>query len=208
MRLIDELDREHELIDRLASSLLAWLESWQQGKTPVDEVRLFAAALSVLVCDWHHRREESLLEALIRDAEVPGERGPIPVLRDEHQEIAELVGAMERPAEVDPGRVRRLVHLLWEHVDKERSVLLPEAQTRLRRAAVRELPTPAPDSEVEAAFELARTLISRFPPIDDPEVIRGDGCICCSAFAIRCGGIETEWWTTWERLHHRSLDEG
>lgn len=208
MRLIDELDAEHELIDRLAGSLLGWSVARGCGSAPVGEVADYAAVLSVLVCGWHHEREETLIQALIREAEVPAERGPIPVLRDEHREIAGLVRALKTSGGIAPEPVRRLVRLLWEHVDKERSVLLPEAAARLTRAAVRELPTPAPGPEVEEAFALARVLVSRRPPVDDPEVIRGDGCICCSAFAVRCGGIETEWWTTWERLHHRSLDEG
>ncbi len=48
----------------------------------------------------------------------------------------------------------------------------------------------------------------RFPPLDDPEAIRGDGCVACSAFAVTCGGIEKEWWNDWEQEYHRSLDEG
>lgn len=208
MRLIDELRAEHDLVDRVAGSLLAWDELRERGEASADEAAAYARVLTVLVCAWHLGREEGLLEALVRRAEVPGDRGPIPVLRGEHREIAELTGLLGQTRDGEPGSVRRLVHLLWEHIDKVRSVLLPEAKVRLARAAVRELPGTVPDGDTHAAFELARDLVVRHPPVDDPEVIRGDGCICCSAFAIRCGGIESEWWTTWERLHHRSLDEG
>ncbi len=48
----------------------------------------------------------------------------------------------------------------------------------------------------------------RFPPLDDHEAIRGDGCVACSAFAVTCGGIEKEWWNDWEHEYHRTLDEG
>ena len=51
-------------------------------------------------------------------------------------------------------------------------------------------------------------LVERFPPMDDSEIVRGDGCIACSAFAVTCGGIEKEWWNDWETEYHRSLDEG
>ena len=51
-------------------------------------------------------------------------------------------------------------------------------------------------------------LVERFPPLEDDEVFRGDGCVACSAFAVTCGGIEKEWWNDWESEYHRSLDEG
>ena len=65
-----------------------------------------------------------------------------------------------------------------------------------------------PTAEEEAARDLGERLTERFPPLDDPEIVRGDGCIACSAFGETCGGIETEWWNTWEHEYHRSLDEG
>ena len=62
--------------------------------------------------------------------------------------------------------------------------------------------------EVEAVRALGLDLIGRLPPMDDPDLIRGDGCIPCAAFGDTCHGIETEWWTDWDKEHYRSLDEG
>ena len=103
---------------------------------------------------------------------------------------------------------RRLAHHLWEHVDKEDSVLFPESAERLRRNGVTRLEGREPTEEEDAARGLGERLTERFPPLDDPEIVRGDGCIACSAFGETCGGIESEWWSTWEREYHRSLDEG
>jgi hypothetical protein len=113
-----------------------------------------------------------------------------------------------REAEMAAAVARRLAHHLWEHVDKEESVLLPESTDRLRRNGVVSLEGREPTEEEIAARDLGVQLTERFPPLEDPEVVRGDGCISCSAFGETCGGIESEWWNTWEREYHRSLDEG
>ncbi len=93
-------------------------------------------------------------------------------------------------------------------MDKEETVLLPEAERRLIDGGIRDLEGPPLSDEQQAALELGRELIRRLPPMDDPDLIRGDGCIPCSAFGETCHGIETEWWSDWEKEHYRSLDEG
>ena len=87
-------------------------------------------------------------------------------------------------------------------------MLFPEARQRLIRGGVATLEGRPPTSEEEEARKLGEQLTERFPPLDDQEAIRGDGCVACSAFAVTCGGIEKEWWNTWETEYHRSLDEG
>jgi hypothetical protein len=122
-----------------------------------------------------------------------------------------MVGELELAAgspEDSAETARRLARHLWEHVDKEDSVLLPEAEQRLVRGGISQLESRPPTSDEEAARDLGERLTQRFPPRDDPDMVRGDGCIACSAFAETCGGIEKEWWNTWEREYHRSLDEG
>jgi hypothetical protein len=93
-------------------------------------------------------------------------------------------------------------------VDKENSVLLPEAEKRLIRSAVNHLDDRSPTADEVTAREIGESLVTRYPPLEDPDVIRGDGCVACSAFAVTCGGIEKEWWSDWEAMHYRSLDEG
>jgi hypothetical protein len=142
---------------------------------------------------------------------VPADRGPLPSIEADHRAASalfdelEAVGSdREKAADV----ARRLAHHLWEHVDKENSVLFPESAERLRRNGVTRLEGREPTAEEDIARRLGENLTGRFPPLDDPEFVRGDGCIACSAFGETCGGIETEWWSSWEREYHRSLDEG
>ena len=212
MRLFDEFKAEHLLVDRVAGSLIRFAELPARGEYSAEDVADFVQFFRVFVAGYHHEREEeTLFPALVEKAEVPADRGPLPAIEADHHRAAALVdefekvsGNQEKAADV----ARRLAHHLWEHVDKEDSVLFPESSERLRRNGVTQLEGREPTTQEEAARGLGERLSKRFPPLDDPEVVRGDGCVACSAFGETCGGIETEWWNTWEHEYHRSLDEG
>ena len=212
MRLFDEFRAEHLLVDQVAGSLIRYAELTARGETSLQDAADFVHFFRVFVAGYHHDREEqTLFPALVERAEVPADRGPLPAIEADHRTAAALVdefeeagGSQKKTADV----ARRLAHHLWEHVDKEDSVLLPESRERLRRNGVTRLEGRELTAEEAAARGLGEQLTERFPPLDDPEVVRGDGCVACSAFGETCGGIETEWWTTWEREYHRSLDEG
>lgn len=212
MRLFDEFKTEHLLVDRVAGSLIRFAESAARGETSAEDIADFVHFFRVFVAGYHHEREEiTLFPVLVEKAEVPADRGPLPAIEADHRVAAALVaefeeasGSLKRAADV----ARRLAHHLWEHVDKEDSVLLPESLERLRRNGVTRLEGREPTTQEEAARQLGERLTERFPPLDDPEIVRGDGCVACSAFGDTCGGIEMEWWTTWEMEYHRSLDEG
>lgn len=212
MRLLDDFTEEHRLIDRVAGSLVRFAERAADGVASPSDVADFVRFFRVYVAGYHHEREEHVLfPALVQRAEVPGDRGPLAVIEADHREAAALVNQLAARAE-DPGRAahaaRRLAHHLWEHIDKEDSVLLPEAEQRLIRGGVPQLQGRPPSADEKAARDLGERLTQRFPPLDDPEAVRGDGCVACSAFTETCGGIEKEWWNTWETEYHRSLDEG
>jgi hemerythrin-like domain-containing protein len=211
MRLIDQLKAEHLLIDQVAGSLIRFAEQVRGGETSMADAADLVHFFRVFVNGYHHQREEqSLFPALVERAEVPADHGPLAVIEVEHREAAKLVDQLQRAPDVrsaaDPAR--RLARHLWEHVDKEDSVLLPESADRLRRNGITRLVGRAPTVEEESARRMAEQIIDRLPPLDDPEIVRGAGCIACSAFGETCGGIETEWWNTWERQHYRSRDEG
>ena len=212
MLLFDELTNEHELVDRVAGSLIRFAERAREGATSEEDVTDFVEFFRVFVAGFHHEREErTLFSALVERAEVPADRGPLPAIEADHRAALALVDEFEESAgdrDRAAGVARRLAHHLWEHVDKEDSVLLPESVDRLRRNGVTRLEGREPTEDEAAARELGEELTRRFPPLDDPEIVRGDGCIACSAFGETCGGIESEWWNTWEREYHRSLDEG
>jgi hemerythrin-like domain-containing protein len=212
MGLFDEFKAEHLLVDRVAGSLIRLAERAARGETTAEDIADFVHFFRVFVAGYHHEREENVLfPALVEKAEVPADRGPLPSIEADHRTASTLVNELDEAAgnqQKAAAVARRLAHHLWEHVDKEDSVLLPESSERLRRNGVTRLEGREPTAEEEAARTLGEQLTERFPPLDDPEVVRGDGCIACSAFGETCGGIETEWWSTWEREYHRSLDEG
>ncbi len=212
MLLLDELGQEHRLVNDVAGSLVRFSERAAAGAVEPSDVADFVRFFRVFVAGFHHQREEeTLFPALVDRAEVPADRGPLPAIAADHREAVVFVDALEA-ASGDPERAaevaRRFAHHLWEHVDKEESVLLPEARERLRRNGMTRLEGRAPTAEEQAAREVGEQLAKRFPPLDDPNHVRGDGCVVCSAFGETCRGIETEWWNTWEHEYHRSLDEG
>ncbi len=197
MELLERFGEEHALIDELAGALFRWVETTGGS----EDAASFAHALGVCCSGFHHQREDDILvPALVGEAEVPQDRGPLMVIQQEHREVESLTRELARTAERDVAR--RLARLLWEHVDKEDSVLFPDAGQRLRRAGVLELEDRPMTPEEQAALELARELIERYPPLDDPDHVRGAGCIACSAFADTCRGIEAEWWNQWEWEDH------
>jgi hemerythrin-like domain-containing protein len=212
MRLLEEFADEHRLVDRLAGSLIRFAERAGHGAANASDVSDFVHFFRVFVAGFHHQREEQILfPALVNHAEVPGDRGPLAVIEADHREAAGLVDELAARAD-DVGRAadvaRRLAHHVWEHIDKEDSVLFPEAEQRLIRGGAPRLEGRPTTGDEEAARDLGERLTERFPPLDDPEAVRGDGCVACSAFTETCGGIEKEWWNTWETEYHRSLDEG
>lgn len=212
MQILAEFSEEHQLVNRASGALVRFAEMAIKGETTDRDVADFVQFLRVYVGGYHHEREEQVLfPALVDRAEVPGDRGPIPVMLADHRASAAMVDELEAAAD-DPeaaaDAARRLAHHLWEHADKEDSVLFPESEQRLIRGGVADLEGRPPTVGEEAARELGEQLTERFPPLEDPDVIRGDGCVACSAFAVTCGGIEKEWWNDWEHEYHRSLDEG
>ncbi len=215
MQLIEDLRQEHELIEQVVGSLRTFVTARlaDQGD-PEDGVR-FLAFFRRYAGDFHHDKEEVVLfQALSEKAELPLDRGPIAALSGEHRRMAGLLDAMEgllgSPlSEADRTRLQALAvdysHSLWRHIDAENSVLFPEAQERLRRFHVRELPS-RPMTEAEAsARDAALALLATYPPQPDLTVHRGDGCVACPSFGTTCDGLEREWWTDleWEDMWER-----
>ena len=212
LQLIEELVEEHRLVDSVAGALFRCAEASAAGIADPRDVADFVRFFRVFLTGYHHQREEHcLFPALVERAEVPADRGPLAAIAADHEMAATLVGDIESAA-LSGGETsevaRSLARHLWEHVDKENSVLLPEAERRLLRHGVTRLEGRLPSAEEEAARALGEALCQRFPPMEDPEMVRGDGCVACSAFTTTCHGIEMEWWNRWDREHHRSLDEG
>jgi len=70
MQLLDELRREHDLIDRLLGSLLTL--------PPAADALAMIEIFETYAGGWHHEREEGLLFPALRAASLP-EQGPLAV---------------------------------------------------------------------------------------------------------------------------------
>ena len=216
MQLIEDLQKEHELIEQVLGSLRAFVRTRLAGQgDPADGAR-FMAFFRRYAGDFHHEKEEEVLfRALVDRAEIPETRGPIAAITEQHRHMAQLLDGLEPllgaplHAEADRSGIQALAvdysHSLWRHMDAENSVLFPEAQERLRRFHILELPSrPMTDAEQQAR-EAALALLATYPPEHDPEVHRGDGCVACPSYGTTCEGLEHEWWTDleWEDMRER-----
>jgi len=207
MRLIEQLRAEHDLIEQVAGSLRSFARQLARGEAEAADGAGFVAFFRLYAGRFHHAREEdTLFVALERDAELPGDRGPLATIREDHHRMAGLLDDLEArvggPGEGDVAAFETVAleytRQLWQHIDAENSVLLPESETRLRRHGVFELPSRDPSREEEEARVVGERLLLRYPPVHEPEVMRGDGCVFCPAFTSSCRGIEHEWWNEWE----------
>lgn len=209
MKLINALQDEHVLIDQVLGSFRTYVGRLIDGTAEPEDGRRFAAFFTEFAGHFHHDREERVFfDALVKDAELPGDRGPVYAVLHEHAEMAGWLGEMVPLLELGPQseddavRLRALAtrysHALWRHIDAENSVLYPEGVERLLRSGIRELPD-RPMSEAEAAArEDGAALLVRYPPVEDAALTRGDGCFMCRAYGETCDGLEAEWWTELE----------
>lgn len=212
MRLLDELVAEHELIDEVVGSLRAYVSARIAGAADGSAGPQFVRFLELFAGHFHHAREEDTLFRALHDrAELP-EEGPLAVLRDDHRrtaalldlmapllarEVLDAAGGMELQ-----GLAVRYSRLLWHHIDAENSVLFPESDARLRKHGVLELPSRAMTPAEADAMALGRSLVARYRPETDRDIVRGDGCVCCPALVENCPGLERAWWSEseWEEL--------
>jgi hemerythrin-like domain-containing protein len=198
MKLLDDLRREHETIEAVASAFVAFASRPSSAGAAADG-ELFLRFFRVFAGRYHHGREEQVLfPALVRETAVPADRGPLRALLDDHRAMASDVGAIAAAlATGDPAALRsavmRYVSALLRHVDAETSVLFPESEARFRRACVTELPAREPDDEERAAREDGLRLVERWGSATIPGLSRGDGCACCPSFGVSCDGVEREW---------------
>jgi hemerythrin-like domain-containing protein len=210
MRIIEEIRHEHELVEEIAGALRFWADRgadhFDAAADKADLIRFIRG----FILSLHFGNEERLFDVLVEHGEIPGHRGPLAILRREHDEAARAIDRFESLGadETATDLAIEIAAELWQHMDKEDSVLMPEAERRLIDGGIRDVELPPKPEGIEEIRELGHELVRRLPPMEDPDLIRGDGCIPCAAFGEECHGIETEWWSEWEHEHHASLDEG
>lgn len=215
MRLIDEMIAEHELIERVLDSFRAYVQRRVESTADIRHAAAYGRFFRSYAGDFHHAREEDVLFlALVEHADLPKDRGPIAAISAQHVAMAavltRLLALLEGPLADEAARTEAQAlavehsHALWRHIDAENSVLFPESGERLQRAGVTELDGRGPTPEEEAARREGEALLELFAPIDDNEVVRGEGCAVCPSYGVDCNGLEAEWWTEaeWEEPVH------
>jgi hemerythrin-like domain-containing protein len=219
MRLIEELDAEHRLIEAVAGSLRTYVQARIRGDAAPADGSQFIRFFRLYAGQFHHAREEDTLFVALREHANLPEAGPLATLREDHQRNGLLVDRIEALLALasldaaDAEALDRLAteysHALWHHIDAEDSVLFPESEARLRKNGVLELPSREMTPEEREAREIGDALVARYPPFQDPTIIRGDGCACCPAILEGCVGLEHAWWSEfeWEELEDH-LGEG
>jgi len=206
VRLVEELRAEHDLIEPVLGALRTYVDRRVQGAAGPEDAAAFLRFFRSYAGRFHHAREEEVLvPALVREADLPGDRGPIPSLLQQHREMEAVLGEIEKllpqPALCPvqgtalADAALRYSHALWRHIDAENSVLLPESEARLRRAGVLELEGRPASAEEEAAREDGRRLLALHPPGHDRSALRGEGCVVCPSHGVTCDGVEREWWS-------------
>jgi hemerythrin-like domain-containing protein len=211
MLLIDRLRAEHGRIDPMVGSLRTYVARRVRGEADPADAARYVAFFRSFADSYHHAREEGvLLPALVRELQLPGDRGPIAAITSDHVRMralfGEIAGLLGAPLdEVSAARLQRVTgewsRALWLHIDAENSVLFPECEERLPRAGVFELEERAPTEEETRAGEDAAALLLLHPPNAteiDRDLVRGEGCAICPNFGVSCDGIEREWWSELE----------
>lgn len=186
VQLLDELRREHDVIDRLLGALLA-VPAGADALAMIEIFERYAGG-------WHHEREEGVLFPAL-----PG-GAPIATLTNDHRAMAATLQAMRASigdAAAFAKHVNAYARALWPHIDAENSVLFPESEIQLKRSGVRELPAGDVPAEVRELEARAEELIARYPA-RAVDVVRGEGCVVCPSYGDACSGIEREWWNEWE----------
>jgi hemerythrin-like domain-containing protein len=214
MRLIESLRDEHKTIEAVALSFVSFGRALRDGAADIRDGARFLRFFRLYAGRFHHVREERVLfPALVRETNVPSDRGPIAALVGDHAELGRALDEVARYVEcgdkLDPAAIARLTEryatMLLRHIDAENSVLFPEAEARFRRVSLRELEDASPDHEERSAHEEGQSLAPQYPPVALLEIVRGDGCPCCLSFGVTCDGVEREWSSNeeWEDMLDR-----
>ena len=209
MDFINSLRHDHDVIERVAGAFLAFADSLASNQHARADGERFVRFFTEFAGRYHHAREEAtLFPALVERAELPVD-GPIAALTDDHRRLAALLESASELLADDHGAARELDGLatvireyvcgLWQHIDAENSVLLPESEARLRKHGLRSLEGRAATAEELSARDDGLALIARYPPVmDTTRIVRGAGCVCCPLMTVTCGGLEQAWWSEYE----------
>jgi hemerythrin-like domain-containing protein len=204
MQLLEELRAEHDLIERMLDSFRTAVNQFVRTESGPQDLVRFVRFFRVYADQFHHSREEEVLFAtLVNQLHLPGDRGPIAVLTDDHRQFKAWLDQIEQLitrqtlAPTDQIQLQaateQYIAALQHHIDAENSVLFIEGEICLRDAGITELPSRSLTVAEQQVRFVAEELLQRYPPTSNVEVIRGDGCALCPAYQKTCDGYESEW---------------
>lgn len=206
MRLLEELRAEHDLIDRMLDCFRTAVNQFINSQPVSQDLVRFIRFFRIYADQFHHSREEQVLfAALVNDVQLPGDRGPIAVMTDDHRQFRICLGQIEQLIAKQPLSATEQLQLratteqyiagMQHHIDAENSVLFVEGEICLRDAGISELASRSLTVEEQEVRLAAEELSQRYPPTPNVEIIRGDGCNLCPAYQTSCDGYEREWAT-------------
>jgi len=224
MNLLKELDKEHRLIEEAAGSIVTLArkiiaDDTQELRSDMQKLCRF---LSDFVVTYHTKKEEKVLFQAFGRTGLPLEKGPLyyyDLEHKQHDEYTRKLLAFLEQGEIKGEAATEFEALaikfcgeLWEHIDKEDSVLFEEVVDRIKGKNLRLLEEALSafqkeSGDTEELINIAKEIIARHKPIHDlPDVFRGDGCVSCRHYGEGCSGIEHEWWTEheWEDFYARN----
>jgi len=204
MKLLKDLRAEHDLIDQMLDSFRTAVIQLSHGQARPKDLLRFITFFRVIADEFHHAREEEVLFAvLVNQLQLPGDRGPIAVMTDDHRKFRVLLDQIQQlieqrtlsPAEQVQLRTatERYIESMQHHIDAENSVLFVEGEICLRDAGISELACRGLTAKEMKIRFTAEELMHRYPPTANVEIIRGDGCPLCPAYQVTCDGYEREW---------------
>lgn len=162
-----------------------WIEQVLQAcQRPSSKGEALLSLLKEKLLPIHQEEEDRLFQWLVQKG-YPGDRGPLKMMAEDHQKIREGLENLDRS----------WMDLLFQHFDRETTVLFPEIDSReiLPKAWQATIFDPL----VLPFLKKENNLLSR------PQAM---GCAACSYYGESCQGIEQEWWNEleWEEFHLRN----
>jgi hemerythrin-like domain-containing protein len=137
--LCQSLRAEHQLIQRVLNAMATEAIRVADGN-PLNGIFVLCALefIRKFADGIHHRKEETILFARMEQVGVPRDGGPIGAMLDEHDQVREMVAAIELKldlamhgdGETMPALVRTIrdAVVLWRaHIEREDHVLFPMA---------------------------------------------------------------------------------
>lgn len=223
MKVLEDLDAEHRLLEQAAGSFVRFArgEAAQWDDEKAKALKKFTVFFDKFMVQYHTKKEEDVIFQFFAKTGLPSEKGPIYYYELEHKAHAQTLLDLEKFAkgELSGDEQKELVQSVerfcgdvWEHIDKEDSVVFPEVEERIRGALRLEQEKAVTEfdiakEELLSARSEGEELVKRYPPVEMlDDVFRGDGCMSCRYYGDGCEGIEHEWWTEheWEDFFARN----